>query len=564
MYVTVGELLDAGHLPGACLYAGATGVERQVKSVLAGKIASDLAVRDSLIVLPANEINEGSVFAAADAQAAGILVHTDPEALALKGKRVLEMADSQSLPVILLPEAITDCNVVAALMAENNRRLLALVDCIVRLHGQFVEQASITGADFAVVAGILADQIRRAVAVVGRSEEVLGLAAHDPSVAQEFSQIMSMFQSASRVRDERLSIEVNGHPGQTLETSILSVPMDGRGRETVLFLPVRASGQVYGGIVVWPGDARVSAADAVALNIAVAVGSLEILRDRAAMEIDRSEKHHFIDDLLAGIFDTKAALVRRASSLGWNLDGDFSVITIEVSPLGQRSSLMDDEATSKAWRTEHQDKAVAVVRQVAREVGADVVAVARRDDVVVLMRQPSSTSSKAVKERTLRLAHGITSALNSKGGDAQAVVGVGQFYPDLARLGVSYQEAKKAIALVGSILPGTSVAHFDDLGVYRVISKCGDRSELDKFVREKLGTLIDYDRKHGSQLIETLRMYFDNGSSPGQTAKRLYVHVNTVKHRIMRISEITGMDFGSTDDQLVAYVALKILDYLRA
>ncbi len=82
-------------------------------------------------------------------------------------------------------------------------------------------------------------------------------------------------------------------------------------------------------------------------------------------------------------------------------------------------------------------------------------------------------------------------------------------------------------------------------------------------MREKLGSLIDYDLRRGTCLVETLRVYFENASFATEAARALFVHVNTVKQRLIRISQISGLNLSFSDDQFLAYMALKILDFLQ-
>jgi DNA-binding PucR family transcriptional regulator len=49
------------------------------------------------------------------------------------------------------------------------------------------------------------------------------------------------------------------------------------------------------------------------------------------------------------------------------------------------------------------------------------------------------------------------------------------------------------------------------------------------------------DRRNGA-LLETLRAYLDSDLDVGRTAEALWVHPNTVRYRLRRISDLTGLD----------------------
>jgi DNA-binding PucR family transcriptional regulator len=73
-----------------------------------------------------------------------------------------------------------------------------------------------------------------------------------------------------------------------------------------------------------------------------------------------------------------------------------------------------------------------------------------------------------------------------------------------------------------------------------------------------LGRLLAYDRQHNTDLVATLRAYFEQNANASETARKLYVHRNTLNYRLQRISEISGLDLGSPDTRLALQVALRI------
>ena len=61
---------------------------------------------------------------------------------------------------------------------------------------------------------------------------------------------------------------------------------------------------------------------------------------------------------------------------------------------------------------------------------------------------------------------------------------------------------------------------------------------------------------HSSELLTTLWCYLDNGRSLEATARELFVHPNTVRYRLKRISELIGWDATGAREALILQVAL--------
>ena len=53
--------------------------------------------------------------------------------------------------------------------------------------------------------------------------------------------------------------------------------------------------------------------------------------------------------------------------------------------------------------------------------------------------------------------------------------------------------------------------------------------------------LVSYDRKHGTQLVRTLRGFSAAGGDLRAAARELRIHPNTLRYRLKRIAEIAGL-----------------------
>jgi sugar diacid utilization regulator len=63
---------------------------------------------------------------------------------------------------------------------------------------------------------------------------------------------------------------------------------------------------------------------------------------------------------------------------------------------------------------------------------------------------------------------------------------------------------------------------------------------------------------HSTELLATLWCYLDNGRSLEATARELFVHPNTVRYRLKRISEVIGWDATGSREALILQSALII------
>jgi DNA-binding PucR family transcriptional regulator len=72
-----------------------------------------------------------------------------------------------------------------------------------------------------------------------------------------------------------------------------------------------------------------------------------------------------------------------------------------------------------------------------------------------------------------------------------------------------------------------------------------------------LGPVFDYDAEHDTNLIETLTVFLDCTGSWTRAGESLHVHVNTLRYRISRVEELTGMDLSDFAQRVDVYLALQ-------
>lgn len=85
--------------------------------------------------------------------------------------------------------------------------------------------------------------------------------------------------------------------------------------------------------------------------------------------------------------------------------------------------------------------------------------------------------------------------------------------------------------------------------------------EVQTSYRERLlGPLVEYDRDHRSELVDTLEQFLAHSGSWQRCAASMHVHVNTLRYRIGRVEELTGRDLSSLEHRVDLFLALKLRD----
>ncbi|GEM_PF-420133 len=143
--------------------------------------------------------------------------------------------------------------------------------------------------------------------------------------------------------------------------------------------------------------------------------------------------------------------------------------------------------------------------------------------------------------------------------------GVSNAFDDLTHIHSHYEQARSAIRagrLVSLYLDDRYLYHFCDYAHVDMLDITNKQYNLLNFVHPSLMRLARYDREHGTELMDTLFIYLQNGCNTQRASKMLSLHKNTLLYRLGRIREILGFDLSSGEDQFMLQYSFRILFYL--
>jgi hypothetical protein len=170
------------------------------------------------------------------------------------------------------------------------------------------------------------------------------------------------------------------------------------------------------------------------------------------------------------------------------------------------------------------------------------------------------TGSDAGPERRLRLIESIRrygSVLAAGTIRGSIRVGIAEAASAGSILG-ALEQARHAAALTCPRPGRVGVAAADHHVSHRILL-ASIPTEISMAFRTKvLGPLVEYDSRHRSELLPTLRHFLESGGSWVRCARELHLHVNTVRYRMRRIEQLTGRDLRDAQDRMDLALALDL------
>lgn len=128
---------------------------------------------------------------------------------------------------------------------------------------------------------------------------------------------------------------------------------------------------------------------------------------------------------------------------------------------------------------------------------------------------------------------------------------------------ISYKEAFKALSMIDIYNRDSKVIRYRELGIVRWLVEVADIKEIQQYCYENLGPILEYDKKHGMDLVGTLKCYFQNNRHLLKTSQELFIHRNTLLYRLSIIKELLKIDLDDAMTGLELFNSILIYEFIR-
>jgi hypothetical protein len=249
------------------------------------------------------------------------------------------------------------------------------------------------------------------------------------------------------------------------------------------------------------------------------VAALLLLLRRSVAKAEDEVRGELLTDLLTAPTRNPAALLARGRRLGIDLTAPHAVLIAHVDGASRRRLAM-------------------ACARYATLVGlhAEQVVLLANADPAELAPKLATTLSAAV--------------------EAPVTVGASGPAAGPSAVATAFDEARRCVRSLLALGRSGHGAALSDLGF--VGQLIGDRTDLAGYVRATLGPVLEYDERRGTDLVATLRAYFECGTNLTRAKEVLHVHVNTVVQRLDRIASLLGADWQTPNRALEIQIALRL------
>ena len=550
MPVTVGQILQLAVLKEARLLAGEGGLDRRVTSVTVGEVP------DIADWLSGGEMVLSTMFAVKgdldrQREFCKRVMMADAAALFVKTTRfvegmpadIIELADKRKFPIVEVPQSLRWTRLMQDATEVIINRQASLLEQSQSIHRSLLGVV-IRGGGWHDLADEAATLLDRPLLVVDTSLEVLAASEGMPVALTELQAKLSL----TEVR-QRLARMGGGQKPFRLRVE---------GLPAMFALPIVSSHRRLGYVCTLTDAEELSANEVLILEHSATIAALEMAQDRVRFETEVRLKGDFVDDVITGGARGGDSLSRRGTFLGCDLSQGASVLLLGVDEF-------DGLVTRKGLDQEALDRGVELFfsqcsRYMSSAEPSSLVSL-KSGHVVIFVCGKTAHDVAALR----RLA-GALQGLGQSAGGLSISAGIGGFSPDPSIMDRGYQEALVALKVARKLQGPGGMLHFADVGTYRLLLDIWERDpeEIRTLYEETIGPVDRYDVANGTQLTLTLTVFFGNNENLTQTAAELYAHRHTIRYRLEKIAEISGLSVFRTEHKERLGLGLKARSLLMS
>ncbi|QGQ45400.1 PucR family transcriptional regulator [Metabacillus sediminilitoris] len=534
------DLLDLPVFKGATLAAGKQGIEREVNTV------NMMDAPDIIHFLKKNDLLITTAFHFKDDFDSLLTLIKEMEkqgcsALGIKTKRFLAeipeaaitLANELHFPLIELPVHISLGDIVSQSLSY-----------ILDVRTNELHQAMQTHQHFTnyVIGGQGIDKIVESLSSLIEFPVVL-LNYHLRPVQKQMKTISHL--------ENLEKMLINGYSFHFPKATMSSFSMVNETQETVTLFPVYTHNEQSSYLAVLGFIPPSDRSTILTVEQASNVLAFELMKENALKQHSRRIQNEFFTNFINGRFSTNEEVISRGREFGLENEQRY------ICAVGD---IIDEEKTISFMQSQSVNELIYETIESEIQSFHQTVHLFTIDQSYILLMELEG-AWKQIEHSFLSLLTKIQAKIHTH---FRAILsfGISNYSEQLKQVPISYKEAKDAL-YYGNMLGKKQFIEIYQPKEVPEILRMVPYDQLKKFYTDTFQAFANEPKKDHQDLLHTLSVYLETHCQISETAKRLYVHRNTVIYRLEKCEEIIGRSIKEPDETLRLRIAFRIKALLQ-
>ncbi len=356
--------------------------------------------------------------------------------------------------------------------------------------------------------------------------------------------ISGQFSQASTAAGLEASVAGGGHFLETPSICSTFSLLDEK-RETLTLFPVYTHRQLH--YLCIEGFVPLAESSIIlTVEQATNVIAFELMKENALKQNRRRIQNDFFANFIGGAFSGSEEIASRGREFGLSGDQRYICAVAKLDGTEKTTSFVQYKAEQDRI-AEHLEAELANFRYPLH--------LFTHDRAYVLL-MPLIDDWKTVEPSFVSLLERLQTKISTHYG-SDLSLGFSSYAQPLAHVPISYKEANEALYF-GGIAGKTRFIEIYQPKEVPEILRMIPYEHLRKFYTDTMQGFTDETLKDHHMLLQTLSVYMETHCQLAETAKRLYIHRNTVIYRLEKCEEIIGRSLKDPEETLRLRMAFRI------
>lgn len=546
MELTVREILNMDFMQDAEIIAGKDSTERFVKYVDIMEVPDfDEWLREGVFLLTTGynikgnyKIQERMIKKMAEVKA-GALCIKEGRYLKKIPDFLINLGEKHNIPIIKIPKDVHYNNITLPLFSKILGKKNNSINRFENIHNELVK-VILKGGGIDLLAQTLHKLIEKPVLIQDKNLKTLALIG-------EYNEEKKIKKNISITDKKLLDLFTYNRKATRIKYENASIAR--------VVAPIFVTDKIYGFVSAFEIDKnRLDNIDFRAVELTSTNIALELLKEKDKEATQNRLKAELIDDLINNNYNDEKTIFQRAKYFGWDLRSDYNVIVIDIDNFEEYYLSLKNKDEDIMQRIK--EKIKSIIKWELMMSDRDIIIINQSDSFVVLYKSHKVKNEIEDKKELDNFCHKIKMSIKKQISYITVSIGIGNVYKGIDGLKKSYWEAFEALNMGKNIYGENQITRYEELGIYRVISKFKNDPDLIDFYEEMLGPLVNNPKNE--ELIETVESIINNFGNKTAAAKKLCIHRNTLNYRIKNIEKILDINLNNPENYLNLFLALKI------
>lgn len=319
-------------------------------------------------------------------------------------------------------------------------------------------------------------------------------------------------------------------------------------KKTYHLFPINISEKKRGFLIIEGEIPQENHLNILTIEQATNVLSFALMKEHALNTHAKNIRNDFFLHFLDGTFKLQDEIINRAKEFSLQNDCDYICVVGKVDQANPHDSFTQ--------RQQKSDNIFEYLEEVIHQTNVNIHFFTKSDECILLFEahQGLSPYMNILKDIQLRMTNHFNQTIS---------FGVSNVIHSFVQVRTAYHEASESLSQ-GAISKRTNfIQSFQTRDILELLRLIPEK-ELSHFYTHAFKGFLSIKPDERESLLQTLSVYLETHCQISETAKRLFVHRNTVVYRIDKCEEILGKDLKDPETTLQLRTALRMKKLLEA